>query len=307
MFFAKRGAGGPVNLGEARQVERERLGPAELREIELRLGEHTGLDRLGVGAGLGGGQRVEEAGEFLRRDAADVLDGAQRAVGALRELAGEVVRAGEEIGIGDLRLADLVPVGRRDAAAGRAARLLGEDVGAVVLPGEVEQAVREVGHHRALVDEEAREDGVAFLFERLGLPPEFARVGHDAAADAEVRGVPHDDAGGEEVEFHAAGGVAGVGAAVDLEHHRDRSGSASQLVGDLGNEAALALVAEGDADIGDELAGKGEERHGRKKPEVRIQESGGGQRGGNAKVTAPVSSAATWSLSSGLDPPRYPP
>jgi hypothetical protein len=122
------------------------------------------------------------------------------------EFAGEVVRAGEEIRVGDLGLAHLVPVGRRDAAAGGAARFLGEDVGAVVLPGEVEQAVREVGHHGALVDDEAGEDGVALLFERFRLPPELARVGDDAAADAEVRGVLHHDTGGQEVELHAAGG-----------------------------------------------------------------------------------------------------
>ena len=145
--------------------------------------------------------------------AADVLDGAQRAVGALGELAGEVIRAGEKIGEGDLPLADLVVVGGRDAAAGGAARLLGEDVDAVVLPREVEQAVGEVGDHRALVDQQAGEDGVALFLERAGFPPDLARVGDDAAADAEMRGVAHDDAGGQEVELDAAGGVAGVGAA----------------------------------------------------------------------------------------------
>jgi hypothetical protein len=107
----------------------------------------------------------------------------------------------------------------------------------------------------------SRRERMAWPFCSSGLASHqnLARVGDDAAADAEVGGVPHDDAGGEEVELDAAGGVAGVGAAVDLEHDRDRDGSAAQFVGDLGDEAALALVAEGDADVGDELAGKGEE------------------------------------------------
>jgi hypothetical protein len=60
----------------------------------------------------------------------------------------------------------------------------------------------------------------------------------------------------EEIQFDAAGGVPGVGAAVDLEHHGDRCGGAAQLVGDFRDEAALTLVTEGNADIGDKLAGE---------------------------------------------------
>jgi hypothetical protein len=68
--------------------------------------------------------------------------------------------------------------------------------------------------------------------------------------------VADDDPGREEVEFDAAGGVAGVGAAVDLEDDGDGARRAAKFVGDFGNETAFALVAERDTDIGDELAGK---------------------------------------------------
>ena len=50
--------------------------------------------------------------------------------------------------------------------------------------------------------------------------------------------------------------MAGVGAAVDLEDDGDGVRRAAKFVGDFGNETAFALVAERDADIGDELAGK---------------------------------------------------
>jgi hypothetical protein len=100
---------------------------------------------------------------------------------------------------------------------------------------------------------------VALGLEGFGFPPDFARVGDDAGADAEVFRVADDDAGGEEVELDAAGGVTGVGAAVDLEDDGDGLGRAAKFVGDLGDEAAFAFVSEGDTDIGDQLAGKREE------------------------------------------------
>ena len=37
----------------------------------------------------------------------------------------------------------------------------------------------------------------------------------------------------------------------------------AELLDDLGDEATLAFVAEGDADVGDELAGEGNQGHGR--------------------------------------------
>jgi hypothetical protein len=50
--------------------------------------------------------------------------------------------------------------------------LLGEDGDPVVLLGEIEEPVGEVGDHRALVDQEALEDGVALPLERGRLPEE---------------------------------------------------------------------------------------------------------------------------------------
>jgi hypothetical protein len=67
-----------------------------------------------------------------------------------------------------------------------------------------------------------------------------------------------NDASWQEVELDAGGSVAGVGSSVDLEHDRNGRSGGAELVLDLGNEPAFALVAERDADVGDELAGKRE-------------------------------------------------
>lgn len=260
--FGEARAGAPVNGGEFFEVQREGRVAAELFEIEFAGGEQVELDGGVVGAEFGGGEGVEKAMPIGGRDAADVFDGAYRAVGALGEAAGEEVGAGEEVAVGDLPLGGLVGVGRGDATAGGAAGFLGENVDAVVFPGEVEEAVGEVGDHGALVDEEPVDDAIALMFERGGFPPNLAGIGDDAAADGEVGDVALDEAAGQEVELNAGGGVAGVGAAVDLEHGGDGVGRSGELGGDLRDKAAFAFVAEGNADIGDEAAGKGEEGHG---------------------------------------------
>ena len=81
------------------------------------------------------------------------------------------------------------------------------------------------------------------MFEWLCFPPDFSWIGDDTGADAKIRRVADDDAGGQEVQFDAAGGVAGVGAAVDLKDDGDRVRSAAKFVGDLRNETAFTLVA----------------------------------------------------------------
>jgi len=260
-------AGLPVGFGEGLEVEGEGGAALEAEEVELAGLEDAGLDGLGVGALLRGGEFGEVVVPSFRCHAADVLDGAQGAVGAGGELAGECLAGAAEIGVVDLPLAGLVAVGGGDAAAGGTAGLLAEDGDAIVFPGEVEQAVGEVGDEGALVDGEAVDDLEAAFLQRLDLPPELARVGDDAAADGEVLDGGLDDAGGEEVELDAAGGVAGVGAAVDLQHDRDglAAGGGAEFLDDFGDEAAFAFVAEADADVCDELAGDGCEGHGGRK------------------------------------------
>src|SRR5664280_3446400 len=69
-------------------------------------------------------------------------------------------------------------------------------------------------------------------------------------------------AGGQEVQLDAAGRVTGVGAAVDLEDDGNGVGGIAQFFGDFGNEPAFALIAEADANVGDDLAAEWSKGHG---------------------------------------------
>jgi len=238
------GAGVPVGFDQRFEVEAERAVAAEAGEVEVSGGEDAGIDGRLIGAGFGGGEFVEESGESRGIDLADMLDGAQGAVGALSDFAGVEIGAGQKVGVGNLPLADLIGVGGGDAAPGGAPRFFVQDVGAVVFPGEIEEAVNEVGDHGALVDGETTDHRVAFGLEGGGFPPDFAGIGDDAAADGEVGDVFFDDAGRQEVEFYAGGGVAGIGATVNLEHRGNGAGRASEFFADLRNEATFAFVTE---------------------------------------------------------------
>ena len=131
--------------------------PRKRREVEFLPAEDAQLNGLGVGPQLGGGQAVEEGTPVLGTDAVDVLDRAERAVGALRQAAGEEIRAGEKIREIHLPVAGFLLIGGSDAAPGRAAGLLRQDVHPIVFLGQIEQAVGQVGQHRPLVDQEVGE------------------------------------------------------------------------------------------------------------------------------------------------------
>ena len=261
-ILRQRRAGSPVGGGQRFEIERERRAAAETREVELIRGENAQFDGLGVRAPLGGGELVEKLVPRRAAHPAHVLNRAAGAVRAGGELAREEIGAGEKIRKRDLPLPHFVKVRRRDAAAGGAAGLLGEHVDAVILPREIDQPVREIGDERALVDQQARKDGVAFFLQRLRFPPDLSRIGDDTAADAEVRRIADHHARRQQVEFDPARGVARVGAAVYFEHHGNGRAGAAQFFGHFGNKPALAFVAEGNADIGYKLAGEREQGHG---------------------------------------------
>jgi hypothetical protein len=64
-----------------------------------------------------------------------------------------------------------------------------------------------------------------------------------------------------------AGCVAGVGSAVHLQDHRERSfatGLVPKLLSQFIDEASFAFVTGGDSDIREELTAEGRERHGQK-------------------------------------------
>ena len=256
--LAQRRAGLPVHLGQAVEIELEGSGSPKLREVELIRAEDAVGDRLGVRAFLGFGQPVEEAAPGGVAHPVDVLDHPARPVRPLRELAREEIGPREEIGEMHLPVAGLLAVGRRDSPPRGSPGLLGEDGDPVVLLGEIEEPVGEVGDHRALVDQEALEDGVALPLQRGRLPQEFPRVGDDAAADRKVRDLSLDHPGGKQVQLDPRRRVAGIGAAVDLHDDRHGPGGVAKLLDNLGHQSTLSLVSEGNSDIGNELAGEGE-------------------------------------------------
>lgn len=247
----------PVGFDQLAGVDGERLFTFETVEVELALGKDPAGDTVGVGAGFSLGQDVEKLIPGRGVHLANVADAGQGALHPLGETFREKILRPAEIREVDLPLAGLIPVGRRNAASGGAARLFLKNMGAVMFPGEVEQAVGKVGHHGSLVDGQAGENAVAALFERMRFPPDFSRIGNDAAPEGEMGDLCFHHPRREQIQFQAARGVAGVGSAVHLQNHGDAIralGGIAQLFRDFGDEAPFALIAHADADIGDKFA-----------------------------------------------------
>ena len=83
---------------------------------------------------------------------------------------------------------------------------------------------------------------------------ELARIGDDPAPDSQVGYVALDDARGKKVQLNPGRRVARIGAPVDLHDNGHGPSGGAQLLRDLRHQAALALVAEGNADVCYELA-----------------------------------------------------
>ncbi len=147
------GAGLPVRGKYRRMIESERRWPGVLREVEFRGREDAGIDGTLVGAEFGFGKFDEEAGPFFRGEFADIAHDGGGAV----ETSGKTGRvlgfSAEEFGIMNLELTDLVGVSGRDAATGRAAGFMAQDVDAIVFPSQIEDAVGDIAHHAAFIDE----------------------------------------------------------------------------------------------------------------------------------------------------------
>lgn len=197
----------PVGFDEVFGFDGEGLRPGELSEIEGLFGEEAGFDDFRVGAGFGIGQGLEKAEPSFRGDLADVFDDAQGSVDSASHFCCEFIAGGKKIGVINLKLADLVQVGRRDAAPGRAAFFAAQNVNSIVLPGKVEEAVREVGDEAALVDSEAFQSHMAMNFSIGGLPEEFPRIGHHAGTDGQVGYIGIGHAAGKQIKFEAGDGV----------------------------------------------------------------------------------------------------
>ena len=164
-------------------IESERRWPGVLREVEFRGGEDAGIDGTLVGAEFGFGKFDEEAGPFFRGEFTDIAHDGGGPVKASGK-AGCVIGFGaEEFGVMDLELTHLIGVSGRDATAGGATGFVAEDVDTVVFPGQVEDAVGDIAHHAAFVDEQAGEDRDADLLEWQRFPEGLARVGDDAGAE----------------------------------------------------------------------------------------------------------------------------
>ena len=202
---------------------------------------------------------VEKLGPAFGAELADVFDGAQGAADAMAQFAGEDLFICAKVRIGDLHLRDLVRVSGRNPASGRTAWFFFENMNAVILPGEIEQAVREIGNERAFVNAQAAESRMTVEFGVGALPEKLARIGHHPAADQEVWHVGIHHTAGDEVQLHIADRVPGIRPAVDF-HHRGHGlgvpGAFAEFVNDFENEPPLAFVPGGDSGVGNEEAGK---------------------------------------------------
>ena len=177
-LWGELGAGGPIGGHQFIHIESEGLAATKNGKIKISRIYDTKLNRFFVGPAFGGGKGVEESGKRFSIHLADVLNGAHRPVSAMGDFAGVEIGSGEEVRVGDLPLPDLIEVGGCDPASGGAAGFFLEDVGAVVFPGEIEQAMDQVGNHGAFVDGETLDDLVALVFKRSGFPPDLPWVCH---------------------------------------------------------------------------------------------------------------------------------
>ena len=147
------GAGLPVAVEHGGVVEGEGRLAGEAGEVEFGRREDAGLDGTLVGPEFGLRELSEETGPLVGRKLADVPHDGGGAVESGGEARCVVGFSPKELGIVDLELADFIRVGRRDASTGRAAGFVAEDVDAVVLPSEVEDAMGDVTDHATFVDE----------------------------------------------------------------------------------------------------------------------------------------------------------
>jgi hypothetical protein len=83
-----------------------------------------------------------------------------------------------------------------------------EHLDAVVLLGEVEQAVGQVGDHRALVDQQPVEDRVALALERARPPTRNLRGSATTPLPIARWGSRARPPGGQQVQLEPGGGVA---------------------------------------------------------------------------------------------------
>ena len=173
----------PIAFEHRGVVEGEGFLAGETGEVEFRRREDAGVNGTLVGTQFGVGKLGEEAGPFLRRELADIAHDGGGAVQSGRKARRVIGLCAQEFRIVNLELADFVRVGGRDAATGRAAGFVAEDVDTVVFPSQVEDAVRDIADHAAFVDEQAGEDRDTNLLEGQRFPEGLARVGDDAGAE----------------------------------------------------------------------------------------------------------------------------
>ena len=123
-----------------------------MSEIEINCVDLAGIDDFSVGACFGSSECFEEVRPALRCDLADMLDYAKGASDAALHFLGEVAFRAEKVGVVNLKLPNFVEVGGGDATTRGTTGFAFLDVDAVILPGEVKQAVAEVRDEATLVD-----------------------------------------------------------------------------------------------------------------------------------------------------------
>ena len=125
-------------------IQSEWFFATELRKIEFILVDGPEFDPFGIGPQFGGSQNIEETGEGFGINLINVLYGRQGPFDSVGHFARKVIRPRQKVGVGYLPLADFIVVGGGDPTTGGSASVLFEHIGAIVLRGQIKQAVTDV-------------------------------------------------------------------------------------------------------------------------------------------------------------------
>ncbi|OPZ74373.1 MAG: hypothetical protein BWY82_00729 [Verrucomicrobia bacterium ADurb.Bin474] len=211
----------PVDVSEFFPVEVKRTLTLEAHEIKFGSREDPFLDRIRIGFEFGLCQMGKKTIPGSRIHLTSVLDRCQCPSRSCEKPLEKTFFVVPEYIKKDLPLVYLVAESRRDAASGGTSGFLFQDMRPIVFPCEIEESMAQIADLGALVDAQSRKNGIPECFDRLHLPPDLARIGHDPGTHREMFNPGIHNSAGQEIVFQSSGGVSGIGSAIYLQHHCD--------------------------------------------------------------------------------------